>query len=428
MRGGINQSRHVKKLGVFDNRIIMPQNNENIVPSHPLGNYENPHTRDTGRPENNQGREYARCEECEAIQEWGEMNEWQCDECVNRCSRCECSPCECDDDREYFSIPERLYSPLHLPAFQSNDNGKYIISPRIFSAEIECYVPDKRAMNAIAKDISESVGITSDGSLSDHGVELQTPLLKGKNGELALKAICRVLNAQGATVNKETGLHIHLDGKGLLPKTITTTEPTALKQLWQFYVAFDDVMLSFLPTSRRNCQYAKPMKQSARYTALAQAKTQADLEAIWYGSHNRSYVAGRKAHSKDSSRYAGVNIHILLAEKHLEIRFHSGTLNATKILEWTAMHQRICDLATAGELVTSESMLDLALDVKTKMFFAILKLPDHAEKYFMRRQEQFMSKRITTGDSYSLRSLEANTSVENDLEIIEELEANEVNA
>lgn len=337
----------------------------------------------------------AECRECGDVFAFADTFSFMCYSCTNWCTNCEQSPCECEEEENRIDIDERMYAGNDLEEFQSSASGKIITSKRVFSAEIEAYQKSQRRMNNTTEALSEHIGITSDGSLSYGGVEFQTPKLKGKNGEQAIKDLCKVLNGNQFTVNRETGLHIHLDGKGLLPRTLTTHEPVALKQLWQFYLAFDEVMLSFLPQSRRNNRYAKSMmKQNISYNRIAQAKTQRDIEVLWYHDSRVQSINYNKAHKYHDSRYHGINLHILLAEKHLEVRFHSGTLNATKILEWTAMHQRIADMATAHELITSESMLSLPLEAKTKMFFTILGLPKRAQKYFERRQVQFANKQV----------------------------------
>lgn len=318
-------------------------------------------------------------------------------------------------------MPNRLYSAQDLPEFQSDEAGKIITSSRVFSAEIECYANDTETTQYIANTISKHVGITDDGSLYSNGIELQTPKLKGKNGEALVKSVCTALHNAGATVDKSTGLHIHLDGKGLLPRTLTMTNPIALKQLWKFYLAFDDVILSFLPKSRRGNAYCRPMKETSKYSQIHEAKSQRDLEILWYATHSVRHITQAKLHAKHSSRYHGINLHILLAEKHLEVRFHSGTVHATKILEWTALHQRICDMAASKTLVTSEAMLSLDLAQKTKMFFAILGLPDRAVKYFMHRQAEFAPKMIKVPATTYTRAHEEDVSTvsESDLEVDE---------
>lgn len=363
-----------------------------------------------------------RCSDCGEVRYWRDMvGDFTCESCDrehNRCSDCESISCECDSSDEYIRINERLYSAENLLAFQSLQEGKVITSKRIFSAELECYAPSQSSQKAAEAELHEHVGVSSDGSLGTNGVEFQTPKLKGKKGEQAIKDICKVLNDNDFRVDKSTGLHIHLDGKGLLPRTLTSTEPTALKQLWQFYIAFDDVILSFLPGTRRMNRYCKQMKHTADYDKVANCNSQRDIESLWYkvSKDRPSTLDANKGHHYHDSRYNGVNLHSLLGSKHLEVRFHSGTLNATKILEWTALHQRIADLAAANNLVTSEHMLALTLAQKTKMFFAILKLTPRAQKYFERRQEQF---KIPSSASAGVTAAIGQSQQESDLQAIE---------
>lgn len=329
---------------------------------------------------------YLVCTNCDNAELYSTMHEggWTCASCAR-----DSSDDEEEEDNAYINVHEQDYDTSTVE-YQSEDIGKIITSKRVFSAELECYVHSQHNASAIYYSLPTGVGLSGDGSLDNGGIEIQTPKLKGKKGETLVKAVCALLNTNDCTVNKTTGLHIHLDGEGLLPETLTTSNPIALKQLWQFYVAFDEVLLSFLPQSRRSNRYCQRMSRTAKYEQIAKCKSQRDIEKLWYGMSQVGDINRRKSHQKDESRYHGVNIHILLAEKHLEVRFHSGTINATKILEWTALHQRVCDLASAGNLVTSASMVDLPLTAKTKLMFSIIGLPDRAKKYFMRRQEQFM--------------------------------------
>lgn len=400
----------------------MPNQSEDARSVHVLGSPGLPIHRDdtlldvNGRTSNYPiDTDYVACESCREVNLWENMQNWQCNECYDYCDRCESSPCECDN-----SMPERLYSAQNLPEFQSNDAGKIITSPRVFSAEIECYTDSVADANTISRAINRNIGITGDGSLNEYGIELQTPKLKGKNGENALKAVCKVLNDHGATVDTDCGLHIHLDGKGLLPRTLTTTDPIALKQLWQFYVVFDNVLLSFLPKSRRGNTFCKSMRDTAKHHHISNCRSQRDIEVLWYKTTNIQTLNQNKSHQKHSSRYHGVNMHILLAEKHLEVRFHSGTINATKMLEWTALHQRIADMAAANTLVTVETILDMTLADQTKMFFSILGLPERAQKYFMRRQAQFAPKMVTLPANTwrSAREEDQNETEEDELDIL----------
>lgn len=337
----------------------------------------------------------AQCEHCESVQPYGEMSEWGCQDC-RYCASCGEEPCQCGSGY----LTERPYSDENLPQFQSRKKGKYIKSMRLFSAEIECYYPNGKALNAL-RHIPQAVGISSDGSLDNRGIELQTPKLKGAQGEKMLRAICQTLREADYSVDRTTGLHVHLDGKGLLPRTRTTTEPVELKQLWYFYHMFDAVMLSFLPHSRRMNHYCHSVKSSAQAERIAEAKTVAELERIWYKDSRPSEIAYRKAHKYDNSRYCGLNLHSLFSAKHVEIRFHGGTLNAIKMLEWIQLHQTILDCAARHQLPIAASKLaqDMSLEAMTIWFFQILDLPERTQKYFLNRQKTFAKSPENEGES-----------------------------
>lgn len=303
-----------------------------------------------------------------------------------------CRPCydmEQVEEEELF-FEERKYSTQDLAAFQSQRHGKYIKSSRIFSAEIECYYSNGKSIKAL-EEVADGIGYTGDGSLETNGIEFQTPKLKGANGEQQLRALCTLLQRSGYSVDKTTGLHVHLDGKGLIGRKYS--EPVALKQLWYFYRVFDDVILSFLPRSRRANHYCKATKEVVNLTSIKNLSTLEELERVWYRDSSSSSINYRKGHKYDNSRYAGINLHPLLASRHLEIRFHGGTLNAVKILEWVSLHQRIADLAgkkkLPTELLEKVSGVEIDLETQTKVFFELLDLPNHTKKYFEQRQKTF---------------------------------------
>jgi len=298
-----------------------------------------------------------------------------------------CESCTDDDDDI-----EREWSAADLPKFQSIHGGEIITSQRIFSTEIECYYTDKMALARAARDIPREFGVESDGSLDDDGIEFQTPKLKGKNGEDAIKKLCAVLNREGFSVNNSTGLHIHLDGAGLIPAT-RRDEPKAMKDALCFYLAMEEVLLSFLPRSRGRNRFCRVLKGEYKADAIVKAKTLAGLESIWYKSRKRRDIDYRKNRKYDDSRYYGINFHSLLKDGHIEVRFHSGTLNATKILEWTNLHQRVLDLATDAALCKRVIEIDAGANLreKTLQMYYLLGLTDRSRAYFDARQALFNS-------------------------------------
>jgi len=98
----------------------------------------------------------------------------------------------------------------------------------------------------------------------------------------------------------------------------------------------------------------------------------------------------------------GVNLHSLFANKHLEIRYHSGTLNPVKVLEWVNLHQRIIDLAVEHASIAIGYTRDVAqeskLEDKTQMLFDALQLDESSRAYFRNRQEMFADRREDSGE------------------------------
>lgn len=355
------------------------------------------------------------CSDCEtAITDGNEQHResrFWCQDCYDAYFILECADCQdavdradayresgddlcpqCYDDRqpEDEEMREREFSSLDHPEMQSSEQGEYITSSRIFSAELECYYPEIEVQHTVYGELPTCFGVTHDGSLDAHGVEFQTPKLKGKNGEQAIVNACAILNRNDYTVNSSAGLHIHLDGKGLLPKTRTTQVPKAIIEAITFYYLFEDVLVSFLPRSRRNNRFCQRLRDAGYYLEdFRKCKNLVELERAWYKTMEKRTIDLRKGHKYDESRYAGFNVHSLLANNHVEIRYHSGTLNRVKILEWVNLHQTILDMACKQPLVEVDQALSLDFAQKTEKFFSILQLPARAEAYFRSRQAVF---------------------------------------
>jgi hypothetical protein len=80
--------------------------------------------------------------------------------------------------------------------------------------------------------------------------------------------------------------------------------------------------------------------------ALAKKKmTMKQLEEEWFKTRSHDMVNVYKDNKYDSSRYHGCNLHALFAYGHIEMRYHHGTLNATKIINWINLHLLLVDWA-----------------------------------------------------------------------------------
>ncbi len=225
--------------------------------------------------------------------------------------------------------------------------------------------------------------------------ELQTPKLSGARGEELIRQMTASVKAIKSVVNESCGMHIHLDGTGIIG-TDRKAYPQALLQLWRTYVVFEDVIMSFLPFSRRRNDYCRPLAEAFKMGDLETIESIAEVEKLWYQERTYSNVYQAKGHKYHASRYFGANFHSLLAHGHFEVRFHSGTTNTRKILEWANLHALILDACEAGVMdhdLLREAQATYLISEKTKLLFDRIGLAQNSRQYFRSRQNKFGNKK-----------------------------------
>lgn len=278
-------------------------------------------------------------------------------------------------------------------------HGDIIKSPRVFSCEIEAFTKDDNWPTVLYKALPKEVGITEDGSLRNEeglrGFELQTPKLAGSKGEELVRHMITSTKAVDAFVSPLCGMHVHIDGAGILGPS-RREYPTALLQLWRTYIVFEDVIMSFLPFSRRRNDYCRPMSEAFKVNDLDIIESLAEAERFWYKERTYSDIVNAKGHQYHASRYFGANFHSLLAHGHFEVRFHSGTLNANKVLQWANLHALILDACAAGKMNVDffrEAQATYNLPDKTNLLFSQIGLAESSKQFYRARQKTFLAKR-----------------------------------
>ncbi len=336
----------------------------------------------------------------------------------NLCCSCYDNRRENEDDDNNEDNANFFREYKDTTKYLDDKKGEIIGSIRKFGIELECIAPDCDTLSELAEKISDTIGISDDGSLNygdrERGIEFQTPLLSGRKGELLVKLLCKKLNDGDFKVNASCGFHVHIDGnKQFSVDEIIATENVdiypnvnedeymedrrnddklvRLRDLFCFYIAFEDVLLSFLPKVRRQNRYCRPLRVDYHIKEIMNARSVQEIESIWYRVKNE-YIPRCKADHKHDSRYRGINLHSLIAMGHLEVRFHSGTINDRKILEWINLHTRIMDCAVHGGF-SSDYLLSVNSNInifeKTKEMFDILKITESSRAYFTLRQKKF---------------------------------------
>lgn len=145
---------------------------------------------------------YSRCDNCDRITHNEDMG------IEGICLYCEEQEQE-ESPRIKYRKPELKNENLN--EFQDTEKGEIITSPRTFGVEIEMFHQNSRPLAELSKEIDNEFGVGNDGSISGgYGVEIQTPILKGKKGEDKLKKFLTKARDLGFSVNSSCGMHTHL--------------------------------------------------------------------------------------------------------------------------------------------------------------------------------------------------------------------------
>ena len=297
-----------------------------------------------------------------------------------------CHDCWNDRDSDDDSYMRPYKKDTTLLEFEQ---GSILTSQRAFGVELETYTEDED--NARNLEVDDRIGLEHDGSISADigiGVEFQTPPACGKKAEDMIIALCDKLSNKNFMVNKSCGYHIHIDTADVTGNRSKTIG------IFAFYIAFEDVIMSFLPKGRRNNGYCKGLRSDYHIQELYCTEDVDQIEKIWYRVRTEVDVKRCKDDKKHDSRYRGINMHTLFSQNNLEIRFHSGTINHQKILNWAILHQNIIDNAynlyyCQDTFIKATNMVDLI--EKTALFFSLLGIKTEVKDYFISRQRIFGS-------------------------------------
>jgi hypothetical protein len=165
-----------------------------------------------------------------------------------------------------------------------------------------------------------------------------------------------------------------------------------LKQLFAFYVVFNDVLSGFVPKSRRNNKYCQALSKKYSLNEVLNIKSYEDFDKVWYKVHNPVIVKTLKGNKYHESRYYYINFHSLSKQPTIEIRSHSGTLNYRKIARWIYLHQTIFD-KVENDVNFSEFIRNIAtitdIDKKTEEFYKYLNLDKDVENELRLRMMKF---------------------------------------
>lgn len=207
---------------------------------------------------------------------------------------------------------------------------------RTYGIEIEAYGVDKAQVAAFLNaagipctiedynhETRATWKIVSDGSISGtNPFELVSPPLCGQDGARQIEIVCRVLNDLGVQVNHSCGLHVHHGANDL---TLNDWQNLA-----KLYLKYEATLDTLLPVSRRAGQNQFCAALRTQFSSLDEAFRIIDrattLEAL-------ADLLCRRV------RYYTLNLMAFWRHGTVEVRHHSGTIDAAKILHWVSLTQ-----------------------------------------------------------------------------------------
>jgi len=214
-----------------------------------------------------------------------------------------------------FYVRKRLKKKFHevredkRPKTRSKHVGIEIeFMSQLSSVELETALAEAGLENYVTAKDDGSIECEDDYPYS-HEVCILAP---EKSVPKVVSKFCAIINGN-STVNSSCGLHVHLDMRN-------RDKEKAYANLW----AAQPLLYSMCPKSRRTGTYSRPVMT---YHSLAE-----------------------DPHGDE--RYVGVNKESLSKHNTLEVRLHSGTINAAKIINWVKLLSKIVDAPKVDGEVT----------------------------------------------------------------------------
>lgn len=266
-----------------------------------------------------------------------------------------------------------------------------IIKDRVYvGVELECVNGNPSKLSQL---LPPECGLEHDGSLKGKNpIEIQTPPASTSELERLIKESTFVLRKAGYKVNKSCGVHIHFDSSNF------KDDPKKILKLVNTFNAVEPVIFNMLPLSRRNNRYSLPLNSwldESKLCLMLQNKiTLDDIYKTWYKTKNWDNIEHYKGNKWDSSRYHGYNIHALFKNGNIEMRYHHGSLNTGKILNWINFNLRIHNWALNDyNQSTINSILSLqSPEKKFRVMCRHMAINKKMRKYVLHNMKKFKNK------------------------------------
>ncbi|CAE8679366.1 unnamed protein product [Polarella glacialis] len=271
-----------------------------------------------------------------------------------------------------------------LPLAACGSTGLW--ASRRFGIELECYIPNKSRPLDVAQDLAQLAGVhvvtrnpgnesrrtsfspeghrywfsdpklrscmtswvvQEDSSLSDFDVglpvEISSPELPYHQAADRVRGMSNALQSIDARITRTFGYHVHLDARR------TTSD-----EIQQFAVLFQKqqpLLFAAVPPSRRDNKYCLPLEQ--RRVLFFQQKPRWFLKRA-LNPNGKNHAANLPCQGRDCNT--------------IEIRLHSGTVEAWKILLWAKLFLQLFQRVSMGMIrhCSPLQLLNLLVDADVR--------------------------------------------------------------
>lgn len=201
-------------------------------------------------------------------------------------------------------------------------------------------------------------GVKYDGSLSS-GKEFVSPILQGDEGLEAITNLCAYGKDNDWTVDSSCGYHVHVDCGDL--------DETKLRSVALGYALTGDIWARFVSKKRARNRYCG---------------------ALPYGPEEGRNWTFQDFLRHTDDRYYWLNWQAYNRHKTVEIRLHSGTVNAEKVVNWVKIHARFVDAMAA--MSAEDVWATFAGKTVEEKFKALMTLAGDSKlkRYYKRRAEK----------------------------------------
>lgn len=190
--------------------------------------------------------------------------------------------------------------------------------------ELEFLVPAERSIIQLQKALlpfANFIEFKHDGSVKGEGyvgreIAICAPI---SQYQTVVNGVCRILAEHGCKVNMTCGLHVHVDVRRSTKRLAET--------VYNNLRLAQGLLLSMQPKSRRDNHYCKKSTAKNFYNAI------------------------------EADRYKAINAKAYNEHCTIEVRCHSGTIEASKIIRWVEILRSLSDAALIQKPVVTDKAL-----------------------------------------------------------------------